>query len=174
MPQGSFLQALLSRFYGCGGHDFYQLYLENEGRIGWDDDLTGRRILKVFPSIAKAWRDGEVAFTPFFHTVYAYLEAWNEPWITEHEGERLVAMRCGTVKNGAISKFANIEDGNGVARLCFRARAHFHILSLYLICLGSSRRGSLRIRRGSWRTNGFIDKINANDCNNNDDYPYGK
>ena len=161
---------LLSRRSGGCRYDFDQLHTKNKGRIGGNDNLAAR-VLHIFSTIAKTRRDGEQALTALFHAVHAYLEARDEALGTEYECKGFIAVRCRAVEDGSIGKSAFIEDGNGVARLCFQAGAHLYVLTLHLICLLGGRGGYLVLGRCDRGTCGLKDKVTADGEYDNDRNP---
>ncbi len=137
---------LLSR--GCGRCRDYldELYREDKGRIGGNDDFAAG-ILHIFPTVGEAWRYRKETLTPFFHAVYAYLEAWNKALGSEDEGKWLIAVSRRAVEYGAISEFAFVEERNGIPGLCLNPGTYLYILALYLVC----GRGSCLLVRSGWR-----------------------
>src|SRR3989344_4369671 len=72
--------------------DFYQFYVENDGRIGGDDDSAARVGHGLRP-ISERRGYGDKPLPTHFHAVYAYLEASNHPRLAEHEFERGITVR---------------------------------------------------------------------------------
>src|SRR3989338_6845135 len=130
MRNGALLRPLLSRRGRGRRHHFYQLDPENKGRICGYNDVSGRRILHIFPAVAEAWRNGEKAVPALFHAPYAYLEARNNAFGAEYEGKGLVVVGGGAVEDGSVGEPPFIEDADSVAGLGLQAGTDFDVLTL--------------------------------------------
>src|SRR3989344_6848973 len=122
----AYIGRLLSRRRSPRLH-LHEFYIEYDSRIGGNDDLP-IGVFHVLVTVSERRRDGEEAFTAFFHAIDPYLEACNKTLSAEREDQGLIVVCGGSVENRTALKLAHIEHGNCVARLGRRARAQCDFL----------------------------------------------